>query len=41
MELSQPPADEKQLIHDVEYVKKKLNFSNEEFENMINQPKVF
>ena len=22
MELSQPPADEKQLIHDVEYVKK-------------------
>lgn len=38
MELSQPPADEKQLIHDVEYVKKKLNFSNEEFENMIDQP---
>lgn len=37
-ELSSPPADEELLKNDADYVKKKLNFSDDEFTKMINQP---
>ena len=37
-EISSPPTNEELLKNDADYVKKKLNFSDDELTKMINQP---
>lgn len=37
-ELKKPPSEKNQLLQDVEYVKKKLDFSDDEFEEMLKKP---